>query len=183
MPEVISLVGNPVKEYRDPRRALDHLRTAGGIADREGAGAIEVGHVERASLVVDADRIRKTVRALPPQEVLIVYTLADLQWGRNPESAFPPISTEDLIKHYREEAEFWGLPSKGRRRCLDLLRDPEVFGLTDSLTESAGRYGRRKLHFVEGDVLLVREVAWWYLARHYRPDVVTMGHFPKDKRW
>ncbi len=172
------------EEHGDARRALDLLRIAGELADAEGAGHVDMQHVERAETAVQADRTLRVIRDLPLQEILLVEALgvvADAAFrkmadqGKVVPPENPAIPTDAVYKSYCKRAEWWKLSAKGRRRFLDFLQDLEMHGLIGSAKESSGRYGRRKLVWIQGDPIMIPAAARNYLTRYSRLDLKGTG--------
>ncbi|HYM40510.1 MAG TPA: hypothetical protein VEY12_10305, partial [Thermoplasmata archaeon] len=169
------------EEHGDARRALDLLRTAGEVADAEGAARVELCHVERADTVLQAERTTRVIQDLPIQEIVLVNalslaaneaygTIADEGKVTPPEN--PAVPTDVVFKRYCRQAAFWNLCPKGRRRFLDFLQDLEMHGLIGSATESSGRYGRRKLVWILGDPINIGYAAHYHLVHQCRPDLM-----------
>jgi cell division control protein 6 len=172
------------EEHGDARRALDLLRIAGELADAEGAARIEMSHVERAETALEEDRSLRVIQDLPLQEILLVEALslvADaayrkiFQEGKVAPPENPAIPTDRVFKSYRERADHWNLPMKGRRRFLDFLQDLEMHGLIGSVKESSGRYGRQKLVWIQGDAIMTHAAARQCLLRQSRTDLTGNG--------
>jgi cell division control protein 6 len=171
------------EEHGDARRALDLLRIAGELADAEGAARIEMAHVDRAETALEDDRSLHVIQDLPLQEILLVEALsivADdafrkiLHQGKVAPPENPAVPTDAVFKAYRQRADFWNLPMKGRRRFLDFLQNLEMHGLIGSAKESSGRYGRRKLVWIQGDAIMIHGRALNYLQGHCRSGL--QGH-------
>ncbi len=169
------------EEHGDARRALDLLRIAGETADSDVTGHLETVHVDRAETALQAERTSRVIEDLPLQEILVIDALSDLadktfrkimDEGRDEVPENPAVATDALYRKYREKAIFWKIAAKGRRRFGDFLQDLEMQGLIGSAKESHGRYGRRKLVWLQGDPVNIRYAAFYYLAHHRRPDLV-----------
>ncbi|HOT85567.1 MAG TPA: orc1/cdc6 family replication initiation protein, partial [Methanofastidiosum sp.] len=63
------------QEHGDARRALDLLRTAGEIAERQNAKKITEPHVRVAKDRIEQDRISEVIKTLPTQSKLILYSV------------------------------------------------------------------------------------------------------------
>jgi cell division control protein 6 len=175
------------EEHGDARRALDLLRIAGELADAEGAARVEMSHVDRAETAVQADRTVRVIRDLPIQEILLIHALsevADLAFrkmtdeGKVVPPQNPAVPSDVVFKNYCKDAEFWKLSPKGRRRFGDFLQDLEMHGLIGSAKESSGRYGRRKLVWIEGDPTNVKYAAHYHLVHQCRPDLKGFATMP-----
>ncbi|MFQ5911357.1 MAG: hypothetical protein ACE5IJ_11665, partial [Thermoplasmata archaeon] len=128
-------------EHGDARRALDLLRTVGELADRAGSSLVEIGNVDRAEQIVDAERASRVIWDLPAQEVVVLMALNYLQWDGREEA----VTTEALYGKYQEECGFWGLPERAKRRFLDFLQDLEIHGLIGLKVRISGQ-DRQRFH-------------------------------------
>jgi orc1/cdc6 family replication initiation protein len=175
------------EEHGDARRALDLLRTAGELADSQGAAWVELRHLKEAEEASDIERSGRAIRDLPIQEILVIKALSDVAdelygWIKRAGNEFPPenpsVPMERVFEHYREEALNWNLAPKSRRRFLDFLQDLEMHGLIGSAPESSGRYGRRKKVWIQGDPVEVLARARSYLIHRCRPDLRDFAAYP-----
>jgi cell division control protein 6 len=163
-------------EHGDARRAVDLVRTAGEVADGEGASVVLREHVDRAQEELEASRARQVVWDLPPQEEAVLYALC---LSEVPGSG--GITAEALYAAYLEQAEFWRLPGKGRRRFLDFLGNLEMHGLVASRVESHGRRGRQKVVWLEVDAYEIFPAVYGHLQPKYRPDLLPLFERGSDR--
>ncbi len=156
-------------EHGDARRAVDLLRTAGEIADREGAPTVRVEHVRRAQEELESGRARQVVWDLPIHEEVVLAALClSAVKGR------PSATSEEAYEGYAAQCDFWRLPPKGRRRFLDFLQDLEMHGLIGSKIESRGRYGRVKIVWLEVDAHEIYPAVYGHLQPRCRPDLLPL---------
>ncbi len=163
-------------EHGDARRAVDLVRTAGEIADREGASAVGLEHVHRAQEELESGRARQVVWALPTQEDAVLGALCISSLGGR-----VSFTSEEIYDAYAKQCEFWRLPPKGRRRFLDFLQDLEMHGLIGSKIESRGRYGRSKLVWLEVDPDEIYPAVYGHLQPRYRPDLLPLFERPSEE--
>ncbi|WP_135830721.1 Cdc6/Cdc18 family protein [Halorussus halobius] len=62
----------------DARKAIDLLRKAGEMADREGSGTVEERHVRTAQGKLDVDQAQKTINGLSAQKKYTLYALTSV---------------------------------------------------------------------------------------------------------
>jgi orc1/cdc6 family replication initiation protein len=157
------------EEHGDARRAVDLLRTAGEIADREAAPTVRVEHVRRAQEELESGRARQVIWDLPIHEDVVLAALCLSAMRGTPSS-----TSEEAFAGYAVQADFWQVPPKGRRRFLDFLQDLEMHGLTGSKVESRGRYGRTKIVWLEVDAHEIYPAVYGRLQPRYRPDLLPL---------
>jgi len=140
------------KEHGDARRALDILRTAAEIAERNGEEKVKEGHVYLAVKKLDMDTIVEAVKTLPFHEKAVVYAIYR-ETVYNPTREF---TTGELYKVYAEVCASLGAEPVTQRRFTDFISILDSVGIVNARVESRGRYGRTKIirlatdpHYVE----------------------------------
>jgi len=126
-------------EHGDARRALDLLRVAGELAEREGAKLITENHIRLAERRIEHDRVVEALENLPPHSKLVllsVYLLAKANISR--------AITGEIYETYCELCEQAGLTPLTQRRVSGLINELDVIGLLNTQVISMGRYGRTK---------------------------------------
>ncbi len=126
-------------EHGDARRALDFLRVAGELAEREGAEIITEEHIRRAETRIEHDRVVEALKNLPAHSKLVllgVYLLVKANVAR--------AITGEIYEIYCELCEQAGLTPLTQRRVSGLINELDVIGLLNALVVSMGRYGRTK---------------------------------------
>jgi cell division control protein 6 len=122
-------------EHGDARRAVDLLRVAGEIAEREGNHQITEDCIRRASERVESNRIEDALRSLPIQNKLILLTASRFTEGTN---------TGDLYITYQGLARRVGIEALTQRRVSGILGELDLLGLLEAAVVSKGRRGRTK---------------------------------------
>jgi cell division control protein 6 len=126
-------------EHGDARRALDLLRVAGELAEREGANCVDEEHVRQAEKRVEHDRIVEVLENLPVHSKLVlcsVYLLGKTKVSYS--------ITGDIYGIYCELCEQSGLSPLTQRRVSGLISELDMVGLLNARVVSMGRYGRTK---------------------------------------
>ena len=137
---VIALcAAHAAREHGDARRALDLLRVAGELGEREGAEAITVEHVRQAFQKIEQDKMVEVVRTLPTQSKLVLYSIVLLG-----EREVRKIITGDVYNVYRALCRQSGLDVLTQRRVSDLISELDMMGIINARIISKGRYGRTK---------------------------------------
>ena len=127
------------REHGDARRALDLLRVAGEIGEREGAEKITVEHVRKAFQKIEQDKMLEVIRTLPTQSKLVLYSIV-LLGERQPRR----IVTGDVYSVYCELCRRSGLDVLTSRRVSDLISELDMMGIISARIINKGRYGRTK---------------------------------------
>lgn len=122
-------------EHGDARRAVDLLRVAGEIAERDGTLQVTEESIRRASERVESNRVEDALRSLPIQNKLVLLTAARFPEGTN---------TGDLYIAYETIARRVGVEALTQRRVSGILAELDLLGLLDASVVSKGRRGRTK---------------------------------------
>jgi len=140
-------------EHGDARRALDLLRVAGELAEREGAKRIVEDHIRLAEKRIEHNRIFEAVKNLPLHSKIVlcsVYLLAKA----NVNDAI----TGDIYAVYCELCAETGVAPLTQRRVSTLISELDAIGLLNSRIVSLGRYGRTKKIRLAIGRSIIREV-------------------------
>ena len=127
------------REHGDARRALDLLRVAGEVAEREGSKQVKDIHVVMAQKRIETDRVSTVLRSMPLHSKLILcgaYLLSTVG-GKG-------TMTGDIYEVYKELCTQSSTESLTQRRVSGLINELEVLGLLNTQLVNLGRYGRTK---------------------------------------
>ena len=139
-PSVIPLcAGLAAQEHGDARRALDLLRVAAELAEREGARSISEKFVRKAQNKIELDRVTEVVRTLPTQSKLVL--LATIL---GEEAGSKGLTTGEVYDTYRELCQEVHMDVLTQRRVTDLISELDMLGILQARVISKGRYGRTK---------------------------------------
>lgn len=127
------------REHGDARRALDLLRVAGEVAERENASRVTDSHVRKANEKIESDNIVEAVRTLPTQSKLLLYSVIILE-----ERGQRSITTGEVYDVYKGLSRSAALEPLTQRRISDLISELDMLGILHSSVISKGRYGRTK---------------------------------------
>jgi len=127
------------KEHGDARRALDLLRAAGEIAEREGVQHILPEHIDRAEDRIERDRVLEITVAQPKQSQIVLYSILELM----PNSG-KKIETGEIYERYLQLCRQTGSSGLTQRRVSDLIGELDMIGLINAKVISKGRYGRTR---------------------------------------
>lgn len=127
------------QEHGDARRALDLLRTAGELAEREQAEMIRGEHVRKAQDKIELDRVVEVVRTLPLQTKAVLYSIILLE-----KSDIQQINTGEVYNIYTQLCDEIDADQLTQRRVTDLISELDMLGIVNAVVVSKGRYGRTK---------------------------------------
>jgi archaeal cell division control protein 6 len=127
------------QEHGDARRALDLLRVAAELAEREGQKQIGEKHVRKAQNKIELDRVTEVVRTLPTQSKLVLLATIQLE-----EQGTKGLTTGEVYDNYRELCQAAHMDVLTQRRVTDLISELDMLGILQARVISKGRYGRTK---------------------------------------
>ncbi|MHC1576868.1 MAG: ORC1-type DNA replication protein, partial [Methanosarcinaceae archaeon] len=127
------------QEHGDARRALDLLRVAGELAERESKTQVKEEHVRYAQEKIEVDRIVEVVRTLPTQSKLTLYSVILLR-----DNGHRNVTTGEVYNIYRQSCNNVDMDILTQRRVTDLISELDMLGILNAVVVSKGRYGRTK---------------------------------------
>jgi len=127
------------QEHGDARRALDLLRTAGELAERDGADEVIEGHVRQAQEKIELDRVVEVVRTLPTQSKLVLHAIVLLE-----KNGANNANTGEVYNVYKRLCEEIDADVLTQRRVTDLISELDMLGIVNAVVVSKGRHGRTK---------------------------------------
>jgi cell division control protein 6 len=127
------------REHGDARRALDLLRVAGELAERENSKKIGLKHIDRANQKIERDKMLDIIQSEPKQFQLVLSAIVSLD-EKSKESIF----TGDVYGSYREICEKTKNEVLTQRRVSDILAEFDMLGIINTRVISKGRHGRMR---------------------------------------
>ena len=127
------------QEHGDARRALDLLRTAGELAERDRTDIVNEKHVRKAQDKIELDRVVEVVRTLPTQSKLVLYATILLE-----KNGVHSINTGEVFNIYKRLCGEVDADVLTQRRVTDLISELDMLGIVNAVVVSKGRYGRTK---------------------------------------
>jgi cell division control protein 6 len=127
------------REHGDARRAIDLLRVAGELAERESDDHVTEMHVRRAQTLIERDTVSDALRTLPIQSKLVLYSIYLLE-----KNDITEIYTGDVYTTYTQLCDASRLDDLTQRRVSDLINELDMMGIITAQVISKGRYGRTK---------------------------------------
>lgn len=126
------------REHGDARRALELLRVAGEIAERQDNENVQIKHIDEAEDKIEKERIVELVTTQPKQFQAVLYTAIKMSEGNN------KFFTGDVYETYRDVCKDSDLRPLTQRRVSDVLAELDMLGILNARVISKGRFGRTK---------------------------------------
>ena len=123
----------------DARKALDLLRIAADIAERNSDTLITPAHVDYARQKIELDAFTEIIKTLTDQSKVVLRSIID-----NPKSENGYVNTGDVYVTYTSIATQLYLPILTQRRVADLISELDMLGIINARVKSFGRKGRTK---------------------------------------
>jgi cell division control protein 6 len=140
-------------EHGDARRALDLLRVAGEVAEREGVKIVVEEDVREAEKHIEHNRVVEALKNLTLHSKLVVLSLFQLN-----KSNVHRVITGEIYEVYGELCGELGVTPLTQRRVSTLVNELDAIGLLNAQVISMGRYGRTKKMRLEVTRTLIKEV-------------------------
>jgi len=137
-------------EHGDARRALDLLRVAGEVAERQGAKTITEEHVKEAEKNIEHNRVFEALKNLTLHSKLVLLSVYHLNKSS--------VTTGEIYDVYNKICDELGAGLLTQRRLGTLVNELDVMGLLNAKVVSMGRYGRTKKIRLEISRTLLKEV-------------------------
>jgi cell division control protein 6 len=134
------------QEHGDARKALDLLRVSAEIAEREGDNKVRIKHVRKAVKKIETDYMLETVRTLPLQTKILLYSMSLLA------ESMEKFTTGEVYCVYKKLCSKIGVEALTQRRVSDLISELDSLGIINSVVVSKGRYGRTREIKVDSDI-------------------------------
>ncbi|MDE1845013.1 MAG: AAA family ATPase [Thaumarchaeota archaeon] len=122
------------QEHGDARRAIDLLRVAGEIAEREQSDTVTEDHIRRASLKMEEDKETTALNSYPLHEKLLI--LAVMKASGN--------TTGEIYQSYKNLCKITRQKELTQRRITQMLSEIEMTGLITGKIIHQGMHGRTK---------------------------------------
>tara|TARA_Y100000310_G_scaffold341008_1_gene438743 strand:+ start:3315 stop:4538 length:1224 start_codon:yes stop_codon:yes gene_type:complete len=134
------------REHGDARRALDLLRVAGELAERESSKKIKLKHIDSANDKIERDKMLDIIESEPTQFQLVLYSIIELSKKGNQIKldGDNAIFTGDVYRGYEEICEKTKNEILTQRRVSDILAEFDMLGIINARVISKGRQGRMR---------------------------------------
>ncbi|MCX6749406.1 MAG: orc1/cdc6 family replication initiation protein [Candidatus Pacearchaeota archaeon] len=128
------------REHGDARRALDLLRIAGEIAERDNSRKILMKHLDEANTKIERDKILDVIKTEPKQFQYVLHSIINLSEKSNGS----PIFTGDVYNLYEEVCLKNKAEILTQRRVSDIVQEFDMLGIINVKVVSKGRGGRMR---------------------------------------
>lgn len=122
------------QEHGDARRAIDLLRVAGEIAEREQSDTVKEDHIRRASLKMEEDKETTALNSYPLHEKLLILAVMKANGS----------TTGEIYQSYKNLCKVTRQKELTQRRVTQMLSEIEMTGLISGKIIHQGMHGRTK---------------------------------------
>ncbi len=127
------------REHGDARRALELLRVAGEIAERQNKLKVKLEHIDQSEEKIEKDRVEEIINLQPKQYQAIIYSILKMYNTKQ-----TTLFTGEIYELYQKLCSKINLKSLTQRRVSDVISELDILGLIQAKTISKGRYGRTR---------------------------------------
>ncbi|MDO8468055.1 MAG: orc1/cdc6 family replication initiation protein [Nanoarchaeota archaeon] len=129
------------REHGDARRALDLLRIAGELAERDNSSKVMLKHIDEANNKIEKDKILDVIKTEPKQFQIVLKSIIDLnERKKNDELIF----TGDVYNYYQDLCPRYKVEVLTQRRVSDIIQEFDMLGIINVRVISKGRGGRMR---------------------------------------
>jgi cell division control protein 6 len=122
------------REFGDARRAIDLIRVAGEIAEREQASKVVVKHIRDAAQKIEENKEVTTIKSYSLHEKLLIIGIMK-SMGH---------TTGEIYSSYKEMCRIVGQKELTQRRVTQMLSEIELSGIISGRIVHQGIHGRTK---------------------------------------
>jgi cell division control protein 6 len=127
------------REHGDARRALELLRVAGELSERENRTKVLLKHIDLAEEKIEKDRVIEITKTQPKQHQATLYSILMLAKGKK-----EAIYTGEVYELYKDLCDKIGLRPLTQRRLSDIVAELDMLGIINARVISKGRFGRTR---------------------------------------
>ncbi|MEK6895770.1 MAG: orc1/cdc6 family replication initiation protein [Nanoarchaeota archaeon] len=129
------------REHGDARRALDLLRIAGELAERDNSSKVMLKHIDEANNKIEKDKILDVIKTEPKQFQIVLESIIELnERKKNDELIF----TGDVYNYYQDLCPKYKVEVLTQRRVSDIIQEFDMLGIINVRVISKGRGGRMR---------------------------------------
>ncbi|MBT5279190.1 MAG: AAA family ATPase [Nitrosopumilus sp.] len=121
-------------EHGDARRAIDLLRVAGELAERQQSDKVTIEHVREASLKIEENKEEASLKSYPLHEKLVLLAIMKANGS----------STGEIYSSYKNLCKTVGKDELTQRRITQMLSEIELSGIISGRLIHQGIHGRTK---------------------------------------
>ena len=134
-------------EHGDARRAIDLLRVAGEIAERQQSDKVTTKNVEQARQKIEENKEETSLVAFPLHEKLIILAIMKAKGS----------STGEIYSSYKNLCKVVGRDELSNRRITQMLSEIELSGIITGRLIHQGIHGRTKKYKLEISSKMVKK--------------------------
>ena len=123
-------------EHGDARRAIDLIRVAGEIAERQQSNKVTIKHVRDATQKIEENKEEASLKSYPIHEKLILLAIMKASGS----------STGEIYSSYKNLCKTIRKDTLTQRRVTQILNEIELSGLISGKIVHQGTHGRTKKH-------------------------------------
>ena len=128
------------RDHGDARRALELLRVAGELAERENSTTLTIDFIDKAEEKIEKDKVIDIVDAQPKQFQIVLYSVLSIYNPKNSSALY----TGDVYDNYKKLCVRANLRPLTQRRVSDILGELDMMGIINARIISKGRHGRTR---------------------------------------
>jgi len=121
-------------EHGDARRAIDLLRVAGELAERQQSDKVTIEHVREASQKIEENKEEASLKSYPLHEKLVILSIMKANGS----------STGEIYTSYKTLCKTVGKDELTQRRITQMLSEIELSGIVSGRLIHQGIHGRTK---------------------------------------
>jgi cell division control protein 6 len=135
------------REHGDARRAIELLRVAGEIAEREQSDKVKEGHIRIAAQKMEEDKEVTALKSYPLHEKLVIIAVMKASW----------LSTGEIYSSYKSLCKATRQKELTQRRVTQMLSEIELSGIISGKIIHQGIHGRTKKYSLTISSEVVKE--------------------------
>ncbi|HEU04580.1 MAG TPA: AAA family ATPase [Nitrosopumilus sp.] len=135
------------REHGDARRAIDLIRVAGELAEREQSETVNENHIRGASQKIEENKEVTALQSYPLHEKLLVIAVMKTSG----------LSTGEIYTTYKNLCKVVGQKELSTRRVTQMLSDVELSGIISGRIIHQGIHGRTKKFKLAISPLIIKE--------------------------
>ncbi len=121
-------------EHGDARRAIDLIRVAGEIAERQQSDKVTIEHVREATQKIEENKEETSLKSYPLHEKLVILAIMKANGS----------STGEIYSSYKNLCKVVGRDELTQRRITQMLSEIELSGIITGRLIHQGIHGRTK---------------------------------------
>ena len=135
------------REHGDARRALDLMRVAGELAEREQSETVNENHIRGASQKIEENKEVAALQSYPLHEKLLIIAVMKTSG----------LSTGEIYTTYKNLCKVVGQKELSTRRVTQMLSEIELSGIISGRIIHQGIHGRTKKFKLAISPLIIKE--------------------------